>query len=89
MLAKPKLGETVSGDIFFFKQSPSFAVFSVIDVLGHGFHAHQVDTKALQILENNYHEEILTIIRQCHKGMEGTRGAAMALGRIDFRTGKL
>lgn len=89
VLAKPKLGENVSGDMFFFKQLPSLAVFSVIDALGHGFHAHQVAGQALQILENNYQESLLTIIQRCHTGLAGTRGAAMALGRIDFRTGKL
>ncbi|QTA88053.1 ATP-binding SpoIIE family protein phosphatase [Desulfonema magnum] len=88
VLCRPKMGERVSGDTYFFKQLPSFAVFSVIDALGHGPVAHQVAEKALYILENNYQDTLLSIIEHCHKALIGTRGCAMSLAKIDFRTMK-
>lgn len=88
VLSKPKLGEAVSGDAYFFKHLPSFVVFSVIDALGHGFHAHQVAKQALYVLENTYQDGLLRITKRCHESLKNTRGAAMALGMIDFRTWK-
>ncbi|MDM8514829.1 ATP-binding protein/SpoIIE family protein phosphatase [Desulfobacterales bacterium HSG16] len=86
VLSKPKLGETVSGDDYFFKHLPSYVIFSVIDALGHGFHAHQVAKHALNILENNFQDSLLSIIKRCHEGLKGSRGAAMSIGMIDFKT---
>lgn len=89
VLSKPKAGERVSGDAFFFKNLPYYTVFSVIDALGHGFHAHRVVKQVMPILENSYQDDPLIIIRRCHQELTGTRGAAIALCKIDFRTGTL
>jgi anti-sigma regulatory factor (Ser/Thr protein kinase) len=87
-LSKPKSGETVCGDAFFFKRLPSCVVFSVIDALGHGLNAHRVAEQTLGILENHYREPLETIIKCCHLELKNTRGAAISIGRIDFHTGK-
>lgn len=87
-LSRPKAGETVCGDAFFFKRLPSYVVFSVIDALGHGLNAHRVAEQTLGILENHYREPLAAIIECCHSGLKETRGAAIAVGRIDFHTGK-
>ncbi len=89
VLSKPKFGEPVSGDAYFFKHLPSFAVFAVIDALGHGFHAHGVAVQALKSLENNYNKPLSLIAEQCHEQLKKTRGAAAAFGRIDFKTMKM
>lgn len=88
VLSKPKFGERVSGDAYFFKHLPSVAVFSVIDALGHGFHAHEVAMHAISVLENNYRLPLSEIAERCHHKLRNTRGCAAAFGRIDFKTFK-
>jgi len=86
VLSKPKSGERISGDACFFKHLPSVAVFSVIDALGHGFHAHEAAVQAISVLENSYHRTLYEIVERCHKKLRNTRGCAAAFGRIDFKT---
>lgn len=85
VLAKPKFGETVSGDAFFYKHLPSYAVFSVVDVLGHGPEAHRVAETVRKILETEYRKDLLSITEYCHHRLKGSRGAAIAVGKIDFK----
>lgn len=84
VLSRPKPGEDVSGDAYFIKHGPGYALFSVIDALGHGVGAHETVNVALKILEENYMEPLITIIERCHKGLRHTRGAAIAVCRLDF-----
>ena len=89
VLSKPKFGEIVSGDAFFYKHLPSYAIFGVIDALGHGPEAHQVAETVHQILETEYMKDLLNITEYCHQRLKGSRGAAIAIGKIDFRRSKL
>lgn len=89
VFSKPKLGEDVSGDAYFVRRFSSYAIFSVIDVLGHGREAHDIALNVLKILEDNYAEPLNKIIEVCHKGLRHTRGAAMALCRVDFKEKRL
>lgn len=88
VISKPKLGESVCGDAYFFKHLPSFSIFSVIDALGHGFHAHEIADRTLRILESNYHQPLSFIVENCHEQLKKSRGAAAAFGRIDFNSMK-
>ncbi len=87
--SKPKLGEIVSGDAYFIKRFSCYVIFSVIDVLGHGREAYDVALNVLKMLEDNYAEPLIKIIDICHKGLKYTRGAAMAMCRVDFKEKKL
>lgn len=89
VMARPKFGEDVSGDAYFIKRFSSYVLFGIADVLGHGQEAYEVAQKLLGILEDNYTEPLLKIVESCHKGLKDTRGAAMALCKIDFREKKL
>jgi anti-sigma regulatory factor (Ser/Thr protein kinase) len=88
VLSKPKFGEKISGDAYFFKHLPSVAVFSVIDALGHGFYAHEVAMQAVSVLENSYQKPLSEMAERCHQKLRNTRGCAAAFGRIDFKTFK-
>lgn len=88
VFSRPKIGEDVSGDAYFIKRFSSYVIFGVIDVLGHGSEAHDVALNILSILEDNYTEPLNKIIDVCHKGLKHTRGAAMALCKVDFREKK-
>lgn len=88
VFARPRIGEDVSGDAYFIKRFSSYVIFSVIDVLGHGRDAHDVALSVLKILEDNYTEPLAKIIDICHTGLRHTRGAAMALCRVNFKLKK-
>lgn len=85
VLSRPKPGENSSGDAYFIKNTPSWAIWAVIDVLGHGEAAHEIALKIIKMLEDNYTQPLESIINICHQGLRHTRGAAMALGRLDLK----
>jgi negative regulator of sigma-B (phosphoserine phosphatase) len=85
VISKPRAREDFSGDAYFIKRFPSYVLFSVIDVLGHGKNAHGTAQKVLLILEDTYTESLMKIIEACHDGLRQTRGAAIALSRVDFK----
>jgi len=89
VFSRPKIGEDVSGDAYFIKRFSSYVICGVVDVLGHGSEAHDIALKVLTILEDNNTEPLNKIIDVCHKGLKHTRGAAMALCRVDFKEKKL
>lgn len=86
VMAKPIADEVVSGDAYFIKHEPFFTFFAVIDGLGHGVDANKAAVAAVKILEENYTRPLSEIIELCHKGLRHTRGAAMALCKVDHRT---
>ena len=83
VLARPFPGEPVSGDGYFIKHFRDYEIFGVIDALGHGAGAHEVTCKCLEILEAHCHEELGAVVEACHRGLRHSRGAAMALARVD------
>lgn len=83
VLSRPCFGEEVSGDAYLIKKLPSFVLFGVIDALGHGPKAYEVAQRAVRILEDNFRRNLSELVDRCHQGLKGTRGAAMALARID------
>lgn len=88
IFSRPKIGEDVSGDAYFIKRFSVYVTFGILDVLGHGREAHDIALNILKILEDNYAEPLNKIIDVCHQGLRHTRGAAMALCRVDFKEKK-
>lgn len=84
VMGRPKPGEDVSGDAYFIKETKYSVIFALMDVLGHGREAYDTTLIILKILEDHYTESLKSIIDICHKGLKHTRGAAMALCRVDF-----
>lgn len=82
--ARPHRSEDVSGDAYFIKYLPFGVVFGVIDVLGHGRDAWVVAQKALRIIDEEHRKPIDRLVEECHVGLVGTRGAALAFCRIDY-----
>lgn len=89
VIARPHPGEEVSGDAHFIRQTPACAFFAVTDALGHGREAFETSRQALAVLEDVCEEPLPGIVDLCHRELKGTRGAAMALCRIDFAEGLL
>ncbi len=81
--------ENKSGDAVFIKEFNSFTLFCLIDVLGHGKEAHSVAMMAIEVLESNYNKELERILELLHDRLLRTRGAVIALCRVDKKSDKI
>ncbi|BCS52012.1 ATP-binding SpoIIE family protein phosphatase [Geobacter sp. SVR] len=89
VIARPKPGEDVSGDAYFIKQGRDYVFFTVLDALGHGPEAFETGRVCMAVIEENYDAPLPMIAELCHQELKGTRGAAVALCRIDFAESRL
>jgi hypothetical protein len=80
-------GETVSGDAGIVLETGGLALVGAIDGLGHGPAAAEAAEHATKILTQHPGDPLETLFELCHQAMEGTRGGAMTLARIDVAAG--
>lgn len=60
------------------------ALFGVVDGLGHGPEAAAAALRAVEAVKRSSTERLEVLIQLCHRVLEGTRGVAMTLARVDF-----
>lgn len=65
------------------------ALFGVVDGLGHGPEAATAALRAVDTVKAASAERLEVLIQLCHRTLEGTRGVAMTLARVDFAAGTL
>lgn len=65
------------------------ALFALVDGLGHGPPAAEAALRAVDTVTAAGAEPIEVLIQLCHRALEGTRGVAMTLARIDFAANTL
>jgi negative regulator of sigma-B (phosphoserine phosphatase) len=86
---KPLVGEQISGDDWVIAEFAGHALIAVVDGLGHGEAAAVAAQRALRVAARNAAEPLDRLLTMCHEALEGTRGGAMTLARIDVDTGSL
>lgn len=87
---RPLPGEYTSGDRgIAVDVDGDAALFGVIDGLGHGAAAATASLRATDALTRARNEPVEVLIQLCHRTLEGTRGVAMTLARVDFATNAL
>jgi anti-sigma regulatory factor (Ser/Thr protein kinase) len=80
----PIRGEEVSGDSWGVRFEKTSATFLLADGLGHGISAAAASQKAVDVLERTEEMAPLALLDAVHRALRGTRGAAVAIARIDF-----
>jgi phosphoserine phosphatase RsbX len=65
------------------------ALFGVVDGLGHGTAAASAALTAVDTIKRASSERLEVLVHLCHRVLEGTRGVAMTLARVDFAAGTL
>lgn len=65
------------------------ALFGVVDGLGHGPDAAVAALRAVEAVTRASSQRLEVLIQLCHRLLEGTRGVAMTLARVDFATNTL
>lgn len=78
--ARPKQGQTVSGDIFVVELfEPAGLQVTVIDGLGGGVEAARAAEAAAEVVRSNPEADPAMLVQRAHGALHGTRGAVMAL----------
>ena len=83
-IQSPIRGEDVCGDSWGVRFEDGAAVILLADGLGHGIGAATASRKAVEILMGSVVTRPLALLELVHGALRGTRGAAVAIARIDF-----
>jgi hypothetical protein len=83
--ARPKLGETVSGDAYYLADVGGQTLVCLIDGIGHGEEGHNASAKMVQFLEENGSLDLDELIARGHQELRGTRGAVVGVALIRER----
>jgi len=79
-ITQPMLGERVNGDAVVVRDEGAVLLLAVIDGLGHGPVAAQAAQVAIEALASqSLHETVLSIAKNLHDRLRGTRGVAATL----------
>ena len=85
----PKAGQEPSGDSWGSVQSGDQITVLVADGLGHGLEANLASSEAVRILREHPTLAPQALLERCHLALRSTRGAAIAVARIDRAYEKL
>lgn len=80
-ISKP--GQDVCGDSWGIEQTEDYSAIMVADGLGHGTEARTASAEAVRILRSLPHLSPAEIVERAHLALRSTRGAALAVARID------
>jgi anti-sigma regulatory factor (Ser/Thr protein kinase) len=78
-----KAGEPVSGDAWHYESNGRFLTLLVADGLGHGVDAAVASGAATRVLADHPLAEPPELIDTCHRALAPTRGAAVAVARLE------
>jgi negative regulator of sigma-B (phosphoserine phosphatase) len=70
-------------------RSESQVLVAVIDGLGAGEIAAEVSARAMECIRRNVNAPLTKLVTQCHYALQGTRGAVMAVMRVDLTTKRI
>ena len=86
---RPLIKNVECGDTGIIKEFNHKLFIGIIDVLGHGKEAYEIAVISKKYLENNYHKDLIVIMKGLHKHLRNSRGAVAGLCLIDLITGEL
>ena len=76
-------GHLDSGDESCVRTIDHRTIVAVLDGLGHGSEAAYAARVGVDLLERSRTGDVVTMIRECHDGLRGTRGAVMSVAMFD------
>jgi anti-sigma regulatory factor (Ser/Thr protein kinase) len=79
-----KAGESVPGDAWTIESVRGWHTVLVADGLGHGTEAARAALAATRMLASRPNDEPSALIEACHRALAATRGAAVAVGRLNL-----
>ena len=80
--SRPFPGEHFNGDVYFVHRDESYALFSVIDGLGHGPSAYKISKRVLKELKHYNFNDPKEVLNQINKAVLGSEGSVIGIGTI-------
>ncbi len=88
-VCRPKQGQSISGDTYVVEIGEQSTLVAVIDGLGGGEAAAKASDGAAEVLRGNPTYPLDKLIRMAHTALHSTRGAVIAVLRLDSRARKV
>jgi hypothetical protein len=82
MATRSRLGEMTVGDLSLVTHVSNGALVTVIDGLGHGCEAARAARIAAAVVRRYRGSDLLSLVRECHRALRDTRGAAISVAFI-------
>lgn len=89
LLGRAYPGESVNGDHALWLWSEESLLVGVVDGLGHGPEAHEAADRTMELMRERPRLPLERILEHCDTGLQGTRGAALGLARLERSSGAL
>jgi len=83
VVQRPKPGGRVSGDAYLVREHGLQVTVALADGLGSGEEAALAARRAVEVVGENLQYPLSEVMIRCHQALRGTRGAVMALLRLD------
>jgi len=80
---QPIPGQTVCGDLHLVKPLACGALIAVVDGLGHGDEAIAVARIAINVLDDQAEQSVITLFNRCHEALIKTRGVVLTLASFN------
>ncbi|WP_077702495.1 SpoIIE family protein phosphatase [Virgibacillus dokdonensis] len=80
-----KTGNYYCGDSFFYEETNREFVCAIADGLGSGEIAKESSQVVIDIIQNNIHASIESIIKECNQQLQGKRGVVIGILKLDFQ----
>src|SRR5438876_1460190 len=80
---QPIRGQAVCGDLHLVKPFDNGALVAVVDGLGHGLEAISVARIAIQVLEGQADQSVITLVKRCHEALINTRGVVLTVASFN------
>jgi len=83
--SKPLQGQIVSGDLHVVIPFNDGLLVAAIDGLGHGQDAAAASKVAAETMSTCASQSVISVVRQCHELLHGTRGVVMSLASFGVK----
>jgi phosphoserine phosphatase RsbX len=83
--SKPLQGQIVSGDLHVVIPFNDGLLVAAIDGLGHGQDAAAASKVAAETMSTCASQSVISVVRQCHEHLHGTRGVVMSLASFGVK----
>lgn len=81
--------QTECGDAFTVQPTAAGFLIAAVDGLGHGADAARAARRAVDTINRSAEGSPQEILRECHRALVGTRGAAISIAQVDLAQGSL
>jgi anti-sigma regulatory factor (Ser/Thr protein kinase) len=88
-LTRPLEGEDECGDAYAVRRTDAGYLLVLSDGLGHGSLAARASTEAVHVFRESSETSPAALLRAMHRGISTTRGAAVAVARVDVADRRL